>query len=200
MGKLRRMVKGPVNPLGQIVTQWVGLERSKSIGVDGTRENVDAQAVGPVSNIPREVADLCIKEQIIPVGMYSRATVRNKIFHGTFYKYHGNRSSYVANSTVGPVSISCFLTDDANNLFAVATRLPLAQPETHPLARMFEQDVCPGVNSQMMFSHMAFVSPSLQVESLLLPAKDLLCRCVVVEYDVQNMWLVINYIEDFEHD
>jgi hypothetical protein len=200
MGKLRRMVKGPVNPLGQIVSQWVGLERSKSMGADGTRKKVEAQAMGPVCKISKDVADLCTKGQITPVSVYSRATVRNKIFHGTFYKHHGNSSSYVANSTVGPVSISCFLMDDANNLFAVVTRLPLAPPKVHPLARMFVQDVCPGVNPQMIFSHMAFVLPLLQVESLLLPAKDLLCRCVVVEYDVQNVWLLIKYIEDFEHD
>jgi hypothetical protein len=178
-------VLGPSNPLGQIASRMLA-----TLATKGHSERGSTCGLAPASEVSECVAALCAVSGIQPVTMHARGKIRHKVYHTA---HHSTHSSYVVNTSEGHAFLHTFLVDDLGRLFAVAIIISSCDDELP-----FIDCVPPLFDTA--FSHFSYVNSSIpsNPDLFLIHSDQILCRCVTFPMP-PNKWILINYIEDFEH-
>lgn len=134
-----------------------------------------------------------------PSGVYHRAKVNHKTYHSTRYTRKGNASSNVVKTQSGNhLILECFVALDNGSLLAAGHSLSsTALP--HANLHQFHVPTDVTLSCAEIFSHFHYVDPSQYGPLLLTSCNNLLSRCIVHEIS-ETLWLISDFIEDFEHD
>ena len=142
-----------------------------------------------------------IPSNIKPIAVYHRVNHCGKVFHSSHYPKSRNNSSQVAlTKNGGHIFIDIFALTTNCVMFVIGRILPKIEPpqSSENLLKMFNPSLCPCA-SNILFSHFHWVNRVGTEKVIALPVYELVSRCIVY-FMTNEVWLLCDYIDDFEHD